>query len=93
LPVVDGVTSMGYEQSGLGVDYQTLTNHSMPNPEKLTLGVPSYQDTWQGNTMAEQLAWIINQGKIGIGIWDAGFSAAGWQKQDVWTQLKTIKAR
>ncbi len=93
LPVVDGITTMGYEQSGLKLDYQTLTDHSMPNPEKLTLGVPGYQDTWQGNTVTEQLAWIVNQGKIGIGIWDASFGAAGWKAQDVWTQLKTIKAR
>ena len=93
LPIVDGITSMGYEQSGLGVDYQTLTDHAMPSPQKLTLGVPSYQDTWQGNTVAEQLGWIVSQGQIGVGIWDANFSAAGWQTQDTWAQLKTIRAR
>jgi hypothetical protein len=93
LPIVDGITSMGYDQSGLGVDYQALTDHSMPSPQKLTLGVPGYQDTWQGNTVTEQLAWIVNQGQIGIGIWDASLGAPGWQTQDVWTQLKTVKAR
>jgi GH18 family chitinase len=93
LPIVDGITSMGYEQSGLGVDYQTLTDHSMPGPQKLTLGVPSYQDTWQGNTVTEQLAWIVKQGQIGVGIWDASFSAAGWKTEGAWAQLKTIKAR
>jgi hypothetical protein len=93
MPIVDGITSMGYDQSGLGTDYQTITDHSMPNPEKLTLGVPSYSDNWQGNTVGQQLDWIVKQGKIGVGIWDASFSAAGWQTQAVWTQLKTIKAR
>jgi spore germination protein YaaH len=93
LPIVDGITSMGYEQSGLSLDYQTLTDHSMPSPQKLTLGVPSYDDTWLGNSVGQQLGWIVNQGQIGVGIWDASFSAAGWQTQDVWTQLKTIKAR
>jgi hypothetical protein len=93
LPVVDGITSMGYEQSGMAVDYQALTDHAMPSPEKLTLGVPSYQDTWKGNTVTEQLAWIVKQGQIGVGIWDASFSTAGWQTQDTWAQLKTIKAR
>jgi hypothetical protein len=93
LPVVDGITSMGYEQSGLGTDYQALADHAMSNPQKLTLGVPSYQDNWQGNTVTEQLAWIVNQGQIGVGIWDANFSAAGWKTQDTWAQLKTIKAR
>jgi hypothetical protein len=93
LPIVDGITSMGYEQSGLALDYQTLTDHAMPSPQKLTLGVPSYQDTWQGNTVGEQLGWIVKQGQIGVGIWDASFSAAGWQTQDTMAQLKTIKAR
>src|SRR5579859_1068451 len=81
LPVVDGITSMGYEQSGLAVDYQTLTDHSMPSPQKLTLGVPSYKDTWQGNTVGQQLDWIVKQGKIGVGIWDASFSTPGWQTE------------
>jgi glycosyl hydrolase family 18 (putative chitinase) len=93
LPIVDGITTMGYEQSGLAVDYQTLTDHSMPSPQKLTLGVPGYQDTWQGNTVTDQLAWIVNQGQIGVSIWDASFGAPGWNAQDVWAQLKTIKAR
>jgi Glycosyl hydrolases family 18 len=93
LPVVDGITSMGYEKSGLSVDYQALTDHSMPSPQKLTLGMPSYQDNWLGNTVTEQLAWIVKQGQIGIGIWDASFSTAGWQTQGTWAQLKTIKAR
>jgi hypothetical protein len=93
LPVVDGITSMGYEQSGLSVDYQALTDHAMPSPQKLTLGVPSYHDTWLNNTVNEQLAWIVKQGQIGVGIWDASFSTAGWQTQDTWAQLKTIKAR
>jgi hypothetical protein len=65
----------------------------MPSPQKLTLGVPSYSDNWQGNTVGQQLDWIVKQGKIGVGIWDASFSAAGWQTEAVWTQLKTIKAR
>jgi hypothetical protein len=93
LPVVDGITSMGYEKSGLSADYQALTDHAMPSPEKLTLGVPSTQDTWLGNTVNEQLAWIIKQGQIGVGIWDASFHTAGWQTQDTWAQLKAIKAR
>jgi len=93
LPIVDGITSMGYDQSGLSVDYQTLTDHSMPSPQKLTLGVPGYSDNWQGNSVGDQLGWIVNQGRIGVGIWDASFGAAGWNAESVWQQLKTIKAR
>jgi hypothetical protein len=97
LPVVDGITSMGYEKTGLATDpvsdYQKLTDHAMVSPQKLTLGVPSYQDNWLGNTVNEQLAWIIKQGQIGVGIWDASFSKPGWLTQDTWAQLKTIKTR
>lgn len=93
LPIVDGITSMGYDQSGMTVDYQNLTDHSMPMPQKLTLGVPGYSDNWQGNTVSQQLGWIVTQGQIGVGIWDLSFGASGWYTQDVWTQLKTIKAR
>ena len=93
LPVVDGVTSMGYDQSGMSVDYQFLATSALPAPQKLTLGVPGYSDNWQGNTVSQQLGWIVSQGQIGVGIWDASFGASGWYTQDVWTQLKTIKAR
>ena len=93
LPLVDGITSMGYEQSGLDLDYQTLVDHAAAAPEKLMIGVPGYQGTWQNHTVTEHLDWIIQQGQVGTAIWDASLTAAEWQQSSVWQQLKTIKQR
>jgi len=93
MPYVDGITSMGYEQSGLDVDYQTLVDYAASAPHKLMIGVPSYKGTWQNHSVSEQLGWLVQQGKVGVAIWDASLTAPEWQKRDVWAQLKTIKAR
>jgi hypothetical protein len=93
LPLVDGITSMGYEQSGMGLDYQELVDHAAAAPQKLMIGVPSYQGTWQNHTVTEQLGWLLQQGHVGTAIWDASLSAAEWRTRGVWDQLKAIKAR
>jgi hypothetical protein len=93
LPLVDGITSMGYEQSGMGLDYQELVDHAAAAPQKLMIGVPSYQGTWQNHTVTEQLGWLLQQGHVGTAIWDASLSAAEWRTRGVWEQLKAIKAR
>ena len=93
LPVVDGITSMGYEQSGMAIDYQKLVDHAAAAPKKLMIGVPSYQGTWQGNTVTEQLDWLAQQGQVGTAIWDASLTAAEWHQGAVWAQLKSIKSR
>jgi len=93
LPIVDGITSMGYEQSGMGVDYQTLIDHAAVAPQKLMIGVPSYKGSWQNNTVGEQLGWLVQRGRVGTAIWDASLTALEWREKSVWDQLKAIKAR
>ena len=93
LPLVDGITSMGYETSGMGVDYQELVDHAALAPSKLMIGVPSYQGTWLGHSVDEQLGWLANQGHVGTAIWDASLRAPEWRRRAVWEQLKTIKSR
>lgn len=93
LPLVDGITTMGYEQSGLDVDYQNLIDHATVAPKKLMIGVPSYQGSWQNHTVTEQLAWLVTQGQVGTAIWDASLQAAEWRQAGVWNQLKSIKSR
>jgi GH18 family chitinase len=93
LPLVDGITSMGYEQSGMGVDYQVLVDHAASAPKKLMIGVPSYHGTWLEHTVGEQLGWIQQQGQIGTAIWDASLRAPEWRQRAVWEQLKAIKSR
>ncbi len=93
LPHVDGITSMGYEQSGMGVDYQELADHAAVAPNKLMIGVPSYQGTWLGHSVTDQLGWILQQGHVGTAIWDASLRAPEWRQRGVWDQLKAIKSR
>jgi hypothetical protein len=93
LPILDGITSMGYEQSGLDVDYQKLVDHAMAAPKKLMVGVPSYKGTWLNHTVGEQLGWLVTQGQVGTAIWDASLQAPEWQTAAVWQQLKSIKGR
>jgi len=93
LPLVDGITSMGYEQSGLDVDYQTLVDHAAVAPHKLMIGVPSYHGSWLGRSVTEQLGWLVEQGQVGTAIWDASLRAPEWQQRGVWDQLKVIKSR
>jgi hypothetical protein len=93
LPLVDGITSMGYETSGMGVDYQELVDHAALAPNKLMIGVPSYQGAWLGHTVDEQLGWLANQGHVGTAIWDASLRATEWRRRAVWDQLKAIKSR
>ena len=93
LPLVDGITSMGYEQSGMDVDYQTLVERAAVAPHKLMIGVPSYHGTWLGHSVTEQLGWLLQQGQVGTAIWDAALMAPEWRQRAVWDQLKQIKAR
>lgn len=93
LPLVDGITSMGYEQSGMDVDYATLVEHAALAPHKLMIGVPSYQGVWQNRSVTEQLGWLVQQGQVGTAIWDAALMAPEWRQRAVWEQLATIKAR
>ena len=92
-PFVDGITSMGYEQSGMDVDYQNLVDHAAAAPKKLMIGVPSYQGTWQNRTATEQLGWLVQQGQVGTAIWDASLGANEWRQASIWNQLKAIKSR
>jgi hypothetical protein len=93
LPLVDGITSMGYEQSSLDFDYATLVEHAAAAPQKLMIGVPGYHGTWMGHTVTEQLEWIVQQGVVGTSIWDASLGAVEWQQRSVWEQLQVIKSR
>ncbi len=93
LPLVDGITSMGYEQSGMGVDYQELVDHAAVAPQKLMIGVPSYQGSWLNHSVTEQLGWLVQQGQVGTAIWDASLSAPEWRQKGVWEQLEVIKSR
>jgi hypothetical protein len=90
---VDGITSMGYDQSGLATDYAAQRQHASSAPEKFMIGMPGYSGSWLGNTVVQQIDWVVADGKVGVGIWDATLSAAAWQTADVWNRLKSIRQK
>ncbi|MDB5049645.1 MAG: hypothetical protein JWO30_2716 [Fibrobacteres bacterium] len=92
---VDGVTSMGYEKTGRnsnnGYNYADQKKQAIP-PYKLMIGMPGYFGSWEGNTAAEQLDWAVQDGEVGVGIWDCGLDNGAWQTAAVWKQLAKIRA-
>ena len=92
--VVDGITSMGYEEIGRNApDWRSYASQkSLTNdPSKLMLGMPSNLASWQGNTVGEQLDWVVQDGSVGVAIWDATLSDDAWQNAAVWNKLKEIR--
>jgi hypothetical protein len=95
MKTIDGVTSMGYEQNGRnstnGYNYSDQKKHAVP-PYKLMIGMPGYFATWEGNTVTEQLDWLITDGEVGVGIWDCSLDNAAWQTASVWKTLAKIRS-
>lgn len=91
---VDGICTMGYDWSGKNKDYAAQAQHASAAPSKFMIGMPGWVDTWQGNTASEQLDWIIANGVVGMGIWDAALTGAGqWQGAEVWNKIKLIREK
>lgn len=92
--IVDGVTSMGYEEIGRNASgwasYSSQKSYASV-PQKLMIGMPGTQNSWQGNTVEQQIDWVIQDGETGVAIWDITLEASGWQTQAVWQKLAQIK--
>lgn len=95
-PNVDAITSMGYQDTGLGAKdwaaYSAQEAAAGTFAGKLQIGVPSHRDTWQGNKAAEQLEWIRKDGHCGVGIWDAQLRATSWKTDSVWGVLERLSS-
>jgi hypothetical protein len=95
LPLVDGLTTMGYESIGAsGVEWKSYAaqrDAAGAHVAKLQIGMPSSKDKWQGNTALEQVKWVQTDGKTGVAIWDAQFKSAAWRTPEVWAAMKAIR--
>lgn len=95
-PLVDAVNSMGYEYIGVHATewraYAAQKAAAGDNAAKLLIGMPGAKDQWQGNTAAEHMEWILNDGQVGISIWDASFSAPYWHTPEAWKGLARMRA-
>jgi hypothetical protein len=94
-PFVDAITSMGYEEIGRNapgtLSYSGQKGLISTEKSDLMMGMPGHVNSWLGNTVSEQLDWVISDGVVGVAIWDAGLSGSSWKTAAIWNKLKTIK--
>jgi hypothetical protein len=96
LPLVDGLTTMGYEEIGANApewkSYAAQKAATGEHAAKFMLGMPAHKDAWHGNTAAEQLKWVVDDGGTGVSMWDAQLNGA-WSKSEIWKSLGQIRGR
>jgi hypothetical protein len=94
-PHVDGIASMGYEETGSTAPewhaYAAQRDAAGVHANKLQIGMPSSKDAWHGNTAIEQLNWVREDGKTGVAIWDAQLRGSAWRKRELWDILQDIR--
>jgi Glycosyl hydrolases family 18 len=97
LPLVDGLTSMGYADIGRdGEDWHGYASQKAAagaGAAKLLLGVPSEKDEWQAHPAVDQIDWIAADGGVGAAIWDAQLDAPAWRQSDIWAKIRKISGR
>jgi hypothetical protein len=96
-PFVDGLTTMGYESLGAkAADWKSYAGQKADAGEgasKFMLGMPAHRDAWQGNTAAEQLAWVVSDGGVGVSIWDAQLDNGAWVEAETWAALQKVAGK
>ncbi len=89
------VTSMGYDEAGMnspaGFKYPEQKKRANP-PHKLMIGMFGASASWQGNSATQQIDWVVGDGQVGIGIWDASLGDGTWESAEIWQKLRTIRA-
>jgi hypothetical protein len=95
LPHVDGLTAMGYGQTGSDAPkwraYSFQEAAAGEHAQKLMIGLPSHRDEWQGRALLEHLEWLKNNESVGVSFWDAQLRGADWRQPEVWHILRQIR--
>jgi hypothetical protein len=90
----DAVTSMGYDEAGMnspaGWRYPEQKKRADP-AWKLMIGMLGSSESWQGNTASQHLDYVLNDGQMGLAIWDATLRSSFWHSGDTWRKIKRIK--
>ena len=93
LPLVDGLTTMGYEETGAHSEdwraYEAQKAAAAPHADKLMMGLPTHQGQWQGAKALDHLRWLRDNG-VGAALWDATCAAPTWRTPEVWDMLRQI---
>jgi hypothetical protein len=94
-PHVDGLNTMGYKYIGVNASewrsYSAQKAAAGSHASRLLLGVPGADSEWQGNAVGEHMNWIFHDPDVGVGIWDATFSAPYWSTPEPWKGLAKMR--
>lgn len=89
------VTSMGYDDAGMnspsGWKYPEQKKRANP-PDRLMIGMFGGSASWQGNSAMQHIDWVVADGQVGIGIWDAALGDGTWESAAVWQKLNKIRS-
>lgn len=95
LPHVDAIHVMGYAETGSGAadwrSYAFLKAAAGKHASKLVVGMPGHVDAWQGAPLSKHLAWIVDDGSVGLAIWDARLQHPAWRTEATWRTIAKIK--
>lgn len=94
LPLVDALTTMGYEETGAKADgWRAFAAQKKAAGEyagKLMIGMPTNEAAWQGSKAGEHLRALSELG-VGAALWDAQFESPAWRTKETWSALKAIR--
>lgn len=94
LPLVDGLTSMGYAETGASAKawraFAAQKAAAGEHAAKLMIGVPSDKAEWQGAKALTHLRWLRENG-VGVALWDAQLDDTTWRTREVWSTLREIR--
>lgn len=97
LPLVDGLTSMGYDEIGAKAPewraFSAQEAAAGADVGKLLIGMPAGRDRWRGSQALEHLRWVSEKGKAGVALWDVQLRGSAWRTREAWTMLKQIGGR
>ncbi len=97
-PLVDGVNSMGYEETGAHSTawrgYGAQAAAAGKDAGKLAIGLPTHLERWQENSVLEHLDWLAaKKDGPGVALWDAQFLAPAWRTAEPWRRLQKIRGQ
>ncbi len=97
LPLVDGLTSMGYSELGSKAPewrrFEFQKAAAGKYAKRLMIGLPADRNDWRGSSLAEHLEWCTQDGGVGVSFWDAQVPATGWHKPETWKSLGAIRGK
>lgn len=97
LPHIDGLHVMGYSATGVGAadwrSYDFIKAATGRHASKLLIGMPSDAAEWQGEAAFAHLQWLVDDGVVGLAIWDARLRDPAWRTKPVWQAIERIKTQ